>query len=614
MKRAKQWAWAAVAACLVATLAVLAYVWQSSGVGPFDEKGTDPLGGAPLVLRWREGTSQQYAVRMDSSFRMNTTGAGAAQAGQSIAVQLDGILEFRTLEVEPSQALVGMQLSSVALRVSGASDAATNQALGMPFRVRFAPSGLPSAFEFPAGLSQEHRGVIENLVRAFQVVVRSGPNWTAQEPNLTGIYEAAYARTGPSQLEKTKQRFVAPPTAPTDTLPEIASKESIRIDAGRDWIAAMTVDETVRSGDSTGLAVDIANHASIELRPGPVTHTAAALEAWRFAASAAPEPGAGAQVPTPPLSRAQAEKQIQADLAALNSAREGRHVWIHRLRDLIRSDGELPFALLAAMRKQELNDRTRADLYLVLELAGSPQSQAALRSVIDGDGWTTTDGQRAVIALGGMAAPTTETIAALWKLARGADANSGRSELAGTATLALGSLGQHLITAKDDRYPSLRSDLLSGALAGADARQRVDYVHALGNTGDVSLAREIVPLLDDAEPAVRGATAQSLGRLGADVTADQLLARLNQEKVGVVRGAIAEALVSWTSPTPAAVASIRAGIRGEREESARLAMAQILGKSLATYPQNREVLQALLRSEPSERIRRQVAELLAAGR
>jgi len=592
---------------------MLGYVWRPSGVGAFDEKSADSPGGAPLMLRWRKGTTQQYAVRMDSSFRMNTTGAGASKAGQSIAVQLDGILEFRTLEVEPSQALVGMQLSSVTLRVSGVSDTATNQALGMPFRVRFASSGLPSAFEFPAGLSQEHRGVIENLVRAFQVVVRSGPDWTAQEPSLTGVYEAAYVRSGPSRLEKTKQRFVARATAPADTVPEIASKESIRMDAARDWIAAMTVDETVRSGDSTGLAVDITNHATIELRPESVTHTVAALEAWRFTASAAPQPGADAQVSVPPLSRAQAELQIRADLSALNAAREGRHVWIHRLRDLIRSDGRLPSALLEAMRTQELNDRTRADLYLVLELAGSPQSQAALRSVIDGNGWTRTDAQRAVIALGGMAAPTTETIAALWNLSRGANANSGGSELAGTATLALGSLGQHLITARDDRYPSLRSDLLSGALAGADARQRVDFVHALGNTGDVSLASEIVPLLDDAEPAVRGATAQSLGRLGADLTADQLLARLNQEKVGVVRGALADALVSWTSPTPAAMASIRAEIRREREESARFAMAQILGKSLATYPENREVLQALLRSEPSERIRRQVAERLAAG-
>ena len=611
MNRSRQWVWAGVAACLVATLAALGYFWHSSG-DRADKKIADALSDVPLMLRWREGSSQQYAVLMDSSFRMNTMGAGASQAGQSIAVHLEGILELRTLEVGPSQALVGMQLSSVALRVSGASDAATDKALGTPFRVRFASSGLPHAFEFPAGLTQEHRDLIENLVRTFQVVVQNGQAWTAQEPNVTGVYEAAYVRNGPSRLQKTKQRFVAPAAAPVGTVPEIASRESIRVDANRDWIAAMTVDETVRSGDSTGLAVDITNRASIELRPDSAAHTAAMLEAWRFAASSAPEPGGDAQVPATTLTRAQALKQIRTDLAALDAAREGRHVWIHSLRDLIRSDGKLPFALLEAMKKQKLSDRTRADLYLVLELAGSPQSQAALRSVIEGGGWTPTDSKRAIIALSGVAKPTTETIETLWVLSRGADSSSGR--LAGTATLALGSLGNRLITAQDDRYPSLRSDLLNGALAGGDARQRVDFVHALGNTGDSSLARDIVPLLSDAEPAVRGAAAQSLGSLGTDAVADELLMRLSQEKVGVVRGAIAEALASWTSPTPAAVASIRAEIRGEREESSRFAMAQILGKSLATYPQNREVLQALLQSEQSERIRREVAAMLAAGK
>ena len=592
-------------------LAVLGYFWHSSG-GRLDKRIADSLKDAPLVLRWQAGSSQQYAVLMDSSFRMNTTGAGASQAGQSMGVHLDGILEFRTLEVGPSQVLVGMQLSSVALRISGASDAATDKALSTPFRVRFASSGLPSAFEFPAGLAQEHRDVIENLVRTFQVVVQNGQAWTAQEPSVPGVYEAAYVRSGSSHLQKTKQRFVAPAATPAGTVAEIASRESIRIDANRDWIAAMTVDETVRSGDSTGLAVDITNHASIELRPDSAAHTAAMLEAWRFAASSAPEPGGDAQVPATTLTRAQAVKQIRTDLAALDAAREGRHVWIHSLRDLIRSDGKLPFALLEAMKKQKLSDRTRADLYLVLELAGSPQSQAALRLVIEGGGWTPTDSKRAIIALGGVAKPTTETIETLWILSRGADSSSGG--LAGTATLALGSLGNRLIAAQDDRYPSLRSDLLDGALAGANARQRVDFVHALGNTGDASLAREIVPLLNDAEPAVRGAAAQSLGSLGTDAVADELLMRLSQEKVGVVRGAIAEALVSWTSPTPAAVASIRAEIRGEREESSRFAMAQILGKSLATYPQNREVLQALLQSEQSERIRREVAAMLAAGK
>ena len=174
--------------------------------------------------------------------------------------------------------------------------------------------------------------------------------------------------------------------------------------------------------------------------------------------------------------------------------------------------------------------------------------------------------------------------------------------------------GQRLIASQDARYAALRADLLSGALGSADTQQRANFVHALGNTGDASLSREIAPLLSDSAPAVRGAAAQSLGTLGTDAAADVLMAQLRQESVATVRGAIAESLVSWSSPTPSAMATIRRDVGAEREERARLAMAQVLGRNLATYPENRATLEALMRTEQNEQIRRQVASMLAAGR
>ena len=613
MSFSKRWFLAAVATCLVAAAAVFAYIWHAGLGSPEDNVGA-ALNDAPLLLRWREGSSQQYAVRTDSSFRMSTARAGAPKSGQSMAVQLEGTLEFRTLEVGPSQVLTGMQLSSVSLRISGESDPATTAALGTPFRVRFLTSGLPVAFEFPAGLAQEHRDVIENLVRTFQVVIRSGQTWSSEEPNVAGVYEAVYVRKDPSHLDKAKRRFIAPAGAPAGSMPEIKSKESIRIDEARDWIAAMSVDESVRSGDPSGIAVDIDNRALIEVRAGAAAHTAAALEAWRFTASAAPKPAGDGPALGAALTSKEAEERMRSDVASLDSARSGRHVWIHRLRDLVRSDGNLPLALLKAMRAQELSDRTRADLYLVLELAGTPPSQAALASVVGGTDWTPMDRKRAIIALGGVGKPTQEAIQTLWTLSQSADAGVGGDALAGTATLALGSLGNSLHKAQDERYPSLRSDLLNGALGGTPARQRVDFVYALGNTGDRTLVPDIAPLLGEGDPAIRSAAAQSLGSLDPDAAADALLARLRTEKVDVVRSSLAEALGGWASPTPAAVASIRTAIIGEREERTRLAMATILGKSLSTYPENRQVLQSLMQTEKSERVRREVAVMLAAGR
>jgi HEAT repeat protein len=206
-----------------------------------------------------------------------------------------------------------------------------------------------------------------------------------------------------------------------------------------------------------------------------------------------------------------------------------------------------------------------------------------------------------------------ETIDALWAQVRSGEADQAGAAVAGTATLALGSLGQRLSAAHDARYGELRTELLGGAVGVGDASQRAMFIKALGNTGDATLSLQIVPLLSDSEPVVRSAAAHSLGALGTDAAADELVARLRQENVATVRSAIAESLVTWSAPTPSAMEAMRRDVVVEREDRARLAMAQVLGRNLAAYPQNRTALETLMRTERSDLIRRQVASMLAAG-
>jgi HEAT repeat protein len=142
--------------------------------------------------------------------------------------------------------------------------------------------------------------------------------------------------------------------------------------------------------------------------------------------------------------------------------------------------------------------------------------------------------------------------------------------------------------------------------------QQANYVHALGNTRDASLAGDVITLLDDPEPEVRRAAALSLGMLDADRGAEPLLERFEKEPNTHVRGAIAEALVNWSAPTPDAVETIRDAVRGEIDENTRYNMAVLLSAHLDEFPENRAVLQDLLRGEQSRRIRQSVAEALAA--
>ncbi|MGB5396322.1 MAG: HEAT repeat domain-containing protein, partial [Gammaproteobacteria bacterium] len=273
-------------------------------------------------------------------------------------------------------------------------------------------------------------------------------------------------------------------------------------------------------------------------------------------------------------------------------------------------DATLPGLILEVMKTRQLSDRTRADLYLVLEQAGTDSAQTALVEVISDSSWSLKDGMRAIVAMGGVKQPTAESIAALWNTAQNGSGDE-RQRMADSATFALGSIANTLNKADDPEYQSLRSGLLSSAQGAADANQRSNYITALGNTHDTTLAPEVAGMLNDAEPAVRRAAALSLGTLGIDQVADTVMTRYGQEDNGYVRGAMAESLQSWTQPTNSAMEMFRQTAQTEADERTRYNIAILLGENLNSFPENEAVLRQIMRTESSKRIRQKVAEALA---
>jgi hypothetical protein len=602
------WRW-----LLPAVLALVGVVLLAQWYSGSKDKGLQvtiqpaaPAESALLDLQWNYGIAQRYQLLSDSSMQLQATKQGAS----SIHVQLQGLLDTLALETGSDEAVIGMRLSSVELKINDTVDADTNRSLGVPFRVRFATNGMPLAFEFPAEVNNQNRSILENLVRTFQVSLdSSADNWVTDETNGSGTYEAAYKRTGPAHIEKSKRKFITT-AAGMVSWSEISSTESFSIEAGRNWIAEMNVQETMRSDDRSGPVMTVNNHATLKLLPE--TQLALSPDLWRFDAVAAAAGAAAFNRPVPDITPEEARKQILATVPELDEATQGRLGLIHRLRDLLRVDDALPAVILDVLKTQELNDRTRADLYLALEQAGTESAQAALVEVITDDSWPLKDGMRAIVAMGGIKQPTTESITALWEMAQYSSGDE-RQRMANSATFALGSIGNTMNKTDNPEYANLRSGLLSNAMGGGDVTQRSNYILALGNTHDPTLANDVVTLLDDADPAIRRATALSLGSLGTDQVAGRLVSHYQAENNGYVRGAIAESLQSWTEPTDTAMAMFRQTIRSETDESTRYNIAVLLAGNLDKFPENESVLREVMRTEPSKRIRRKVAEALSGS-
>jgi len=555
-------------------------------------------------MQWHPVTAQQYRVLSESSMQMQAKTTGAS----SIRVHLQGLLDTLTLETDTDQALVGMRLSSIQLKINGTMDSETNRALGVPFRVRFTANGMPLAFEFPAEVSLQNRSILENLVRTFQVSLDRGDSWVTQESNGSGTYEATYRRSGPNSFEKSKRKFNTT-AAGMVSWSEVSSTETFSIEPNHDWIAAMEVVESMSSEGQSGPVMKVSNHATLKLQPG--TQATLMANLWDFdATAAAVDDRATMKDTVPDMTAEQARRQILATVPELDTATQGRLGLVHRLRDLLRVDASLPTAILDLLKTQELSDRTRADLYLALEQAGTDSAQAALANVITDSSWSLKDGMRAIVAMGGIKQPTTESIAVLWDAAQNYVGGE-RQRMASSATFALGSIGNNMHKADNPGYASLRSDLLSNAVGSSDVATRSDYITALGNTQDMTLANDVIVFLDDAEPAVRRAAALSLGSLGVDQVADQLVSDYREEDNSYVRGAIAESLQLWMQPTDSAMAMFRQAVRTEADESTRYNIALMLGNNLSKFPENESVLREIMRSEPSKRIRQKVAEALA---
>lgn len=557
-------------------------------------------------LRWSPGNTQHYRLHILSEVRMSTDG----RPQEPIAQSVDGVLELHTLSVDGIGAEVGMLISPLQYRIGDSIDAPTSKALSAPIRLRISNEGMLEDFVFSAPLNPLQRDLIKEFLLLFELNLQPEERWESEEAHATGRYLAHYELSGEGGFTKTKLRYLAgPDDGLGDSLPQVLSSTTvIELDSSTDWVSRVTLNETLVLEDGSGLKVEVTTQAELRL----LSESTSSLrpDEWNFSPVATVSNSRQQHSPEHVQDLGELEEALAGWVKQLQDGAKGRTASIHAIRDLLLSDDRVASTLLATLQTQALEDRTRADLFLAFELAGTDAAQQALCQVRAANGFSEKDNLRAVIALGGVRTPSITSINTLWELSlnRSSALNEG---VANTASLALGSLGNQMRIDGSPKYQEIRDGLLSAAQNARDGQERAALVLAIGNTGDSEFSQELLTLLEDERPNVRRSVASAIGKLGGQEAIAEIAFRISSEPSSAVRASMAKTLASWKAPTTDSMHTVRELLLWEKDELTRLHMARFLGKYRKQHPGNTPVLRKLMETELSEKIRSYVGAALA---
>lgn len=539
--------------------------------------------------RFSAGEDLAYTAQGEAS-----TGLLAAQ-GTVPTMRIAGTLRLQAL----SPAGAGGWLLAAALterHVEPEPADAVRAGLGQPFLLRLDGDCRLAGLSFDPGTPDVARRWLASLVHGVALVLPQGapPAWDTQEEDTTGVFLANYRRAGEEAgapvIQKRRLQYRGVHGAQGAAVDVVSASARLVLDPDGRWLRAGSSQEELRVRIGGEVIATVHSRTLLTrtaaapfpfpgLRPG-------AFVTWR-PADAPSE--VHAEAADPALRAVPPGAALDAFAARLDVGGEGAlKEAMDALVRYLRARPEVTGAVLD--RLDALRERQRAALFLALELAGTPESQGALRRALLDPRVARLDRLRAAAALADVPRPSAETVAAL----RAATADRD-DEIAGAALRGAGVLAH--------RDPALRAEvrgLLAGELRDARGDRLLDVLDGIGNSGDSELAAAAARLRKDQAPRVRAQAAEALRRMEPAVAARALVPWLAEEQDPRVRAAIARSLAesAASKPTEDAIAAAARHMPGEVDALARAALIQILGTAAGTSALARAALIAHFPAEP----------------
>lgn len=601
---------AVVAAIGVVVFLVVGFLWRVHLREPGPEPPALHPAATRMVLGWHLDEARSYDLRIASRVQF---GLFHEEPGESLEQQLVATLHLHVLGVGPDGIETGCQLGDATLSQGGVVDPAVDARLRLPFRSTWSPDGHLLVVRVSSELQPAEGAIVEESLRTFQTVVPAGAGlvWSTVEENGSGIYEARYGILPGENLLKTKTGFRDGPKGVRVTVRR--SEARCVLASGGTWIDACELEEELEV-EASGSTVRARTLATLRLRdevratPEIFAPAFAYEELVEREALVANDEENAATEPTIPLGP-EVREAYAAWIAHLDEGEGTDPTAMRALAELFQRCPEATALVPDTLLEPGHPKRTRGALLHALELASTPEAQAALGSVVENPLQDHGDRVGALVAVGGLTGAEGSTVDFLWRTAAQRGGVQER-DLANTASLSLGCLARTLKETDPDAYGHLRDSLVIALQGSYDAQERSVFLKSLGNTGDPMLVEAAAVHLQDDTASVRAAAAWALGSMDSERSLVVLRECLATEKRGSVRGALASGLDSLSHTDSETLGLVDRMVREEEDENARYSMACYLATRLSAHPAGEATLRALLAGDRSDRIRRFVSDQL----
>lgn len=540
---------------------------------------------------------------------LTTKVAPGSQEVSGLETTFESTLNVRILP-NAGRLMMAVQLSSLHVRLMGEPNQAMESAFSVPFVIEIDAQGQFGKSRFPPEIAKGDRAVLDAAIRSLQIVLSEEKvaRWMITESDQNGDFQASYQLAAGKTVIKRKQRYSSYQQAGVFVIRVKASNVRAEVDSSGPWLQRSEGTERLQlEGPGGQVLAQVESRFKLEpLAEAP----SGELALWKhdllesvqldLDSSAAREASAWDKVARE-LERQQLVKEgvsLERLFAGLSSHRPEDAVFAHQFASFLRVFPAK--AIRLPTRLGALGDSQAALLLNILELAGTPEAQAALVEVAKGTTYLRDNRFRALLAIAGLEDPNAETMTALTHMYESRWNSAESAELSAMALFALGAVaGKATNTIRQEIRQRLTDDL---SIATDPKEQRL-LLRALEN-GHLDLPIETLRgYLGSESPAVREVAA-SLIASGGDVRATGELVRLlASEEVPAVRDAAIGALLRLP-PNAHANAAVSRALAQKREPDAnvRAQIVSYLAAQMTTFPGNREVLQARLQHETNREV------------